>query len=44
LTTSYESIDTKEMFSGLEKKLHKNLFFQSIAIVAGIGIWGCGST
>jgi hypothetical protein len=32
----------KKWFSGLEKKLHKNLFFQSIAIGAGIRIWDVG--
>ena len=32
------SPDTKERFSGLEKKLHKNSFFQSIGIGAGMRI------
>ena len=43
LTTamSYET-DTKQRFSGIEKKLHRNLFFQRIAIGARIRIGDVG--
>ena len=42
LTTSYESVDTKERISGLEKTTKNILLYQSIAIGAGIRIGDLG--